>query len=226
MTRRVILSALSLALLVGSGLVLTWVFRTAELEPPPRTASLPLDPRLEYSGPFQNVHPEVSYVGGERCAPCHRKIASSYNKHPMARTLQAIADLAPTQLYDTSHNNPFSKDLGKFSVERRGDQVWHILSQLDQKGEPIFRQELEIQFAIGSGTHGHSYLTNRGGFLFQTPISWFAPRKTGLEKVAGSKLGNGMWDLSPGFTKAMLRPIPSKCFFCHANHSNPVEGTL
>ena len=234
--RRGVLIAIALVLIAGGGLALPWIFRTPQPQGPPANRPLPPDPRLTYSGPFQNVHPSVPYVGSARCARCHRDIAASYQNHPMARTLQPITELAPNQLYDKQHNNPFSTDLGTFSVERRGNRVWHVVSQLDPKGEPIFRQEIETHFAIGSGNHGHSYLTNRGGFLFQTPISWYALRQTAnqkddagikeLEKGAGSKRRKGMWDLSPGFTKAFLRPIPSKCFFCHANRADPVEGTV
>jgi len=233
-SRRLILIAIALALVGAGGLALYGVLRTSKPEVPTRSVSLPPDPRLAYSGPFQNVHPSVTYVGSTRCAHCHRDIAASYSKHPMARTLQPIADLAPAQFYDKRHNNPFSTDLGKFSVERHGDRVWHVVSRYDQNGEAIFRHEVEIHFGIGSGNHGHSYLTNRGGFLFQTPISWYALRDgnrkqdagaKALEKSTGSKFGKGMWDLSPGFTKAILRPIPSNCFFCHANRAHPVEGT-
>jgi Flp pilus assembly protein TadD len=233
--RRYIIIAIALALLAGGSLALFLILRVATPEAPPRISSLPTDPRLAYSGPFQNVHPSVSYVGSARCANCHRDIAASYRKHPMARTLQEIKDLAPTQVYDRQHNNPFITDLGTFSVARHGNRVWHVVSRLDQKGEPIFRQEFEIHFAIGSGNHGHSYLTNREGFLYQTPISWYAPRRSdnleqhilkALEKRKDSKLGKGMWDLSPGFTKAFLRPIPPSCFYCHANRANPVEGTM
>src|SRR4051794_13974468 len=47
----------------------------------------PLDPRLSYRGPFQNIHPDVQYVGSAKCAECHDDIAQTYAKHPMARSV-------------------------------------------------------------------------------------------------------------------------------------------
>src|SRR6202035_3115765 len=67
----------------------------------------PVDPRLAYQGKFLNIDPSVGYVGSAACFPCHQAIADSYNKHPMARSLLPIADVAAAQTYDKAHNNPF-----------------------------------------------------------------------------------------------------------------------
>ena len=40
---------------------------------------------------------------------------------------------------------------------------------------------------LGSGRQGASYLIDRDGFLFQSPISWYAQQRR--------------WDLSPGYQK-------------------------
>jgi len=65
---------------------------------------------------------------------------------------------------------------------------------------------------IGSGTRGHSYITDRDGFLFQTAISWFSQK--------------AKWDKSPGFVAERFfgRPVTEECLFCHANRSPTVEG--
>src|SRR5205085_12228637 len=64
------------------------------------------------------------------------------------------------------------------------------------------------------GTRGYSYLSQRDGFLFQTPMSWFSQKR--------------VWDLSPAFTSEALsgRPIPPGCLFCHANRSHHRPGTV
>src|SRR5947209_7374590 len=90
-----------------------------------RTARVPPDPRLTYKGPFTNVHPDVQYVGSAQCGKCHKEIAASYARHPMARTLIPIADLAPSQSYDQLHRNPFLALDAQFEVRRAGKQVWH-----------------------------------------------------------------------------------------------------
>src|SRR5262249_2492243 len=74
--------------------------------------------------------------------------------------------------------------------------------------------EWAVDFVLGSGNHGHSYLTSRGGYLFQTPISWFSEKK--------------MWDLSPGFDPLELtgRSVLPECLFCHANRASYVVGSV
>ena len=71
-----------------------------------------------------------------------------------------------------------------------------------------------LDFFIGSGAAGRSYLYQKDGFLFQAPVSWFAqPRR---------------WDVSPGFERDermnLTRPIEKECLRCHAGRLQPVEG--
>jgi hypothetical protein len=63
----------------------------------------------------------------------------------------------------------------------------------------------EAQWVIGSGTKGYSYLTERDGYVLQTPISWFTQKQR--------------WDLSPGFGAPILtgRVVSASCLFCHTN---------
>ena len=72
-----------------------------------------------------------------------------------------------------------------------------------------------IQYVIGSGGRGHSYLFEEGGCLFQSPISWYS--------------GRHALDLSPGYrdrNSHFDRPLDANCLFCHANRAEPVEGTV
>jgi tetratricopeptide (TPR) repeat protein len=194
-----------------------WAFHTLSRDDsPPEIASARsfADPRLTYAGPFRNVRPNVRYVGDARCVKCHRKKAETFARHPMGRSLVPIARLAPHQPYDHQHHNPFRALGTEFRVERRGKKVRHRQIRRDPAGHLLYELDLEARFAIGSGTHGHSYLAVRDGFLFQTPISWFSQ---------ASK-----WDLSPGFTPHQLtgRPVDKGCLFCHANRALYREDTV
>src|SRR5437016_924792 len=84
-------------------------------------------------------------------------------------------------------------------------RVWHRRSHLDAAGRAIYEQDTEVHFAIGSGTRGSSFLSERDGYLFQSLISWYTEK--------------GVWDLSPG--AAMMssagRHVDGACLFCHAN---------
>jgi hypothetical protein len=190
---------------------LSWHGLATAPQPGPPPA---VDPRVTYAGPYANVRPEVRYVGDERCAECHRDIAELYSKHPMSRTLTPIARLAPSQSYDASVKNPFEAFWSRFRVERDGDSVRHRWTRLDVDGRPIFENVQEVAYAIGSGVHGYSYLADRDGFVFQTPVSWFEQKR--------------FWGLSPGFSPDLLagRPVAADCLFCHANRARPVAGTF
>ncbi|HEV3260494.1 MAG TPA: tetratricopeptide repeat protein, partial [Gemmataceae bacterium] len=74
--------------------------------------------------------------------------------------------------------------------------------------------EAEVQFVLGSGTRGRTYLVNRDGYLFESPISWYRQAHA--------------WDLSPGYANNnhhFTRPVNAECLFCHANQAAAVEHT-
>src|SRR5262249_33327204 len=88
---------LGIALLFGGGgywVVHAWRARAnlGEARPIPPTE----DPRLAYTGPFQNVHPDIAYVGDAKCAECHREKAASYRQHPMGRSLLPVSRIEPS----------------------------------------------------------------------------------------------------------------------------------
>lgn len=172
----------------------------------------PPNPQLVYQGPFQNIRPEVPYVGDAACAGCHKDIADAYKSSAMGRSMRPIAEVAPLQQYDDSTNNPFELLGYRFHVDRQGNRVWHRQSRSGPGGEPLLDFSLEAQYVIGSGTRGYSYLTDRDGFLFQTPISWFSQK--------------GIWDKSPGFVADRFsgRPITETCLYCHTNRAPAIEG--
>ena len=69
--------------------------------------------------------------------------------------------------------------------------------------------EYTIDYQIGAGILGHSYITAVSGYFFQSPVTWF--RSSG-------------WDVSPGYGPAPAidfdRPITETCLFCHAAGAN------
>jgi predicted CXXCH cytochrome family protein len=202
-----------LFLLVGLGIT-AWLIRPWGFASPtlPTTApSQSSDPRRTYAGPYRNIDPDVPYVGDATCAGCHEKIAESYARHPMGRSLVAAADLLDRQHYGPETNNPFTALGRRFQVVRQGEAIWHRQTAFDDSGKSVAELDNEVRWAIGSGTKGYSYLTERDGYLLQTPISWYTQKQR--------------WDLSPGFGPSALtgRVVSAACLFCHANrlHSDP-----
>src|SRR5205814_1122960 len=116
--------------------------------------------------------------------------------------------------YDTAAHNPFEKLGFEFAVKRHGDRVWHQERRRDAQGRVLTELDAEVHYAIGSGTRGRTYLVDRDGALFQSPISWFSQ--------------TGVWDLTPQFDviEHFERPAQPECLFCHANQVEPVAHTL
>jgi Tetratricopeptide repeat len=200
-------------LLIAGGLVL-WHVLAPDVPPPqPEGPRLPPDPRLSYAGPFQNIHPRVHEVGDAKCAECHADFAAKFAQHPMGRSILPIAAVAGAQDYSAKAHNPFEAFGATMRVGRQGDRVWHKETRIGPDGKPVYELSLPVDYVIGSGTNGCSYLSVRDGFVFQTPISWFAQK--------------GIWDTSPGFGPDIHtgRQVLALCLYCHANRALPIEGT-
>jgi DNA-binding SARP family transcriptional activator len=170
------------------------------------------DPRLSYSGPYLNVHPDVKYVGDKACADCHQKQAKSYHEHPMGRSLHTAAVLDQRALMQ-GHNNPFHALGSEFRIERDGERVTQREVRRDAARKLVYETLFTIDYVVGSGSRGYSYLTDRGGYVFQTPMSWYSSKQ--------------IWDLAPGWeTVGGGRAILPGCLFCHANRVEPVAGRV
>src|SRR4029077_4940957 len=119
--------------------------------------------------------PQAKYVGDETCARCHSQIAKTYHQHPMARSCAPVSSVAALERYEKG--NPFDAAGFHFLVEPRDQKVFHVTNRLDSAGRSLATSEVEVQFAIGAGNRGRSYLLNRNGYLFQSPISWYSERQ-------------------------------------------------
>jgi hypothetical protein len=78
----------------------------------------------------------------------------------------------------------------------------------------IAQQEAESPYVIGSGEQALAFELNRGGYLFESPITWYSQKQK--------------WDLSPGYEKDNLhfdRLVKTACLFCHSNRFDQVAGT-
>jgi hypothetical protein len=204
--------AAGVVLLLGGGYWAVHYWRSRANKPGVARIPPPDDPRLTYDGPFQNVRPDVAYVGSTRCADCHEREASSYARHPMGRSILPIARIADSQRYDTSVNNPFDALDTQFLVTKQDGRVFHRQIGRDEKGAAVYEADMPVDYVIGSGSRGYSYLLDREGYVLQSPVSWFSQK--------------GIWDKSPGFANSVRagRPVIPSCLFCHANRARPIDG--
>ena len=163
---------------------------------------------LAKAGPAQLAKPAPAaqgFVGSAACAECHEAIADRYRSHPMAHSLAPVRDAAPLEDYD--EQTSFAPSAARtYRVERNADGVRHHEIGVDTAGEVIYDQAVPVHYALGSGRHGRSYVIDRGGRLYMSPISWYTK--------------NQRWDLSPGYTAddhtRFERIATDRCLQCHA----------
>ncbi len=103
----------------------------------------------------------------------------------------------------------------EYTVERRGETLWHREAMPRSDKSPAVQLLAETSFAIGSGQQGQSFLVDRDGRYYQSPISWYVHDKA--------------WNLSPGFEKHNQhfgRVIAQECLFCHCNEAHVEADTI
>ncbi len=132
------------------------------------------------------------YVGNAACAPCHAEIAQAY---------------APT---------PMANSSGLVKGELRAGRFRHSESKTEYQIEPSGRVTAargavtvmrQLDYFIGSGAVGQSFVSSKNRFLFQAPVTWY------------SQLAR--WDVSPGYehdeASRWNRPIQPECLNCHSS---------
>jgi Flp pilus assembly protein TadD len=189
---------------------MTSVFRTSTADR--------IRPRdVSADSPYQNTRPGVRYVGEAVCARCHGEIAAAYRGHPMGRSLGPVGSAQEEPPIGTAAGLPFESQGVRYTIERRDGRIFHKASRQGPDGGAFAAVEAEVRYALGSGTRGITYLIERDGFLFQSPIAWFAQQRR--------------WDISPGYGVPNPRPnferaIQRECLFCHTSQVRSVAGTL
>jgi Tfp pilus assembly protein PilF len=103
----------------------------------------------------------------------------------------------------------------EYSIEQRDRQVWHKEVRRDEARQVIAQVQVPVEYVIGSGRRGFSYVVVRDNFLVESPITWYARA--------------ARWGPSPGYEDGnhhFDRPLQPGCLFCHTNHVEPVGGAL
>jgi Flp pilus assembly protein TadD len=157
-----------------------------------------------------NARPGVKYVGDAACARCHPDIAQTFGRHPMGQSLAPIASAPAAGIAGPTGTKSFGVGPSVFTIERRGGREIHRESFLDG-GKVLAQVEGEIAYSIGSGARAITYLIERDGRLFESPITWYTQKQ--------------QWQLSPGYEKRSWhfdRPVDTDCLFCHTNRVEPV----
>ncbi|MBL8222695.1 MAG: tetratricopeptide repeat protein [Bryobacterales bacterium] len=145
-------------------------------------------------------------VGNAVCAQCHAAIARTYAVTGMARTAGAVTA-------ETAIDGQFAHAASGVQYRMVGEDGG-LSMQFSRSGSD-WSGARRLEWFLGSGGLGRSYLFSLKGFLFQAPVSYYSSAKR--------------WQISPGYERLprmdLTRPVESACLQCHASRLQPVTGT-
>jgi predicted CXXCH cytochrome family protein len=160
---------------------------------------------------------ERVFCGSESCRSCHQEICDRYAAHPMSNATRPVSETSSAAF---TREATFQRGGREYEVmESTGVEsvtvLVHCERVLTSSGGIVYEQKAEIDFGIGSGKRGFSFVTNRDGLLFQSPLTWYS--------------GGRRWDLSPGYNPVshpgFERRISDGCVTCHVGRANAVAGS-
>jgi tetratricopeptide (TPR) repeat protein len=103
-----------------------------------------------------------------------------------------------------------------YRVYRQDNQLRHQEILRTEDGKEIGRVDLPVRYLVGSGHFSRTYIVEVDGFLHESPITWYAARKS--------------WGLSPGYDHprhaSFERPILADCLACHSGRVEETDGSL
>ena len=130
------------------------------------------------------------------CARCHAAIFKTYLATPMANA----SGLATDKLHTGTFVHKASST--EYTIAARNNQA--VLSYRSSKS-PDIAQQFPLDYFLGSGHLGTTYLYSIGDFLFESPIAWYGPSQS--------------FDMKPGLESLdhvpPQLPMQSNCLRCH-----------
>jgi tetratricopeptide (TPR) repeat protein len=101
----------------------------------------------------------------------------------------------------------------RYRIYTEGGTAW---LSFERPGDPAVKDKRQLLYFIGSGRRGRSYLFATDGFVFESPVNWYANRH--------------MWDMAPAYSAAREIPLNlpayTTCLNCHTSGMQPpLKGT-
>ena len=157
----------------------------------------------------RNAGAGVHFVGSSICAACHREIYNSFKKTSMGRSFGEITpDLLAAFPANATINA--SSPGHSYRVYSSNGRLYQSESVVLQDGQRISGATFPVEYVVGSGVSGYTFLFRRDNRLFEAPISYYSSNRT--------------WDLSPGFDAydaGFTRPAQVACLECHIGRFVP-----
>jgi Flp pilus assembly protein TadD len=143
-----------------------------------------------------------------KCAPCHARIYQSYLNTPMANASGLAVDKLRPGTYVHARSNT------EYNIAPRDGGVELAYRSLS---EPGVAGKMRLDYFLGSGHLGTTYLYSIGDYLFESPVAWYAT--------------SASYDMKPGLGEMDHTPPPlpmqSGCLRCHMSSvQSSVPGTM
>jgi len=144
------------------------------------------------------------------CAPCHKAIYDTYEQTPMAQSSGPAGAGLIRETFDHAAFDHAPTGFRYRISQARGDLMLEVA-----KADGSLRGRKSMPYFVGSGATARSYLLVDDGYLYQSPVAWYA---------AGKK-----WGLAPNYETYgypfLTRPVMPACLSCHASSLTAVPGT-
>ena len=142
------------------------------------------------------------------CARCHAAIFTNYLATPMANASGSARERLRAGKFEHSASSV------EYTISAQQERP--TLSYRSLK-EPEISGEFHLEYFLGSGHLGTTYLYTEGEFLFESPVAWYGPTES--------------YDMKPGLSEMRTMPPPlpmqSGCLRCHMSSVQASEpGTL
>lgn len=134
------------------------------------------------------------------CEKCHKDIYESYERTPMAKGSGVAVD----GLIEGEFTHAASGV--DYKLVLRHGQAWMVYDRTVPNSGPALHGEQLLSYYLGSGRRGRTYLFERDGLWFATPVNYYSKKK--------------LLDMAPGYGSARsmpdMLPVDSNCLHCHA----------
>ena len=156
---------------------------------------------------FASSEPDpAGYIGSKSCFGCHQRIYRDFSKTDMGNSARLAEDV---QVPATKDSGVAEGTSGKVLRIFRDGNNWYQ----SESEAGAFNEQYKLEYAIGSGVNGITFLVRRSNYLFQAPLSFYS-------KTA-------KWELSPGYENTetgFTRVVPEACLTCHTGQARPVAN--
>jgi predicted CXXCH cytochrome family protein len=98
---------------------------------------------------------------------------------------------------------------------QRDGTAWLSYARPETAAGGYLSGEVKLAYFVGSNRRGRTYLFERDGYWFETPVNWYAKKR--------------VWDMAPNFLDArempLTLPVDANCLHCHVSGvATPLPG--